>query len=152
MGKPYCFSQEERRQSKVLHRLSEAEQPHQAGRIPLTADRPHPGSACGAPLFHNVRPDCGVLASAYGATLEREDCFFTYSGLYQFAKMPFGLVNAPATFQRLMEVVLAGLAWTICMVYLDDIRKGPGGAQCQPEDCAGATERGQTALSHRNAP
>ena len=35
--------------------------------------------------------------------------------------MLFGLCNAPATYQYLIELVLAGLHWTTCLVYLDDI-------------------------------
>lgn len=42
-------------------------------------------------------------------------------GLYEFAVMPFGLCNAPTTFQRLMEGVLAGLAREKCLIYLDDM-------------------------------
>jgi hypothetical protein len=47
--------------------------------------------------------------------------FVTPFGLHQFCFMPFGLSIAPATFQRLMEQVLAGLHWSTCLIYLDDI-------------------------------
>lgn len=47
--------------------------------------------------------------------------FVTADGLYQFRVMRFGLTNAPGTFQRMMDVLLAGLKWNVCLVYLDDI-------------------------------
>ena len=47
--------------------------------------------------------------------------FATRDGLYEFNTMPFGLCNAPATFERVMETVLRGLNWKECAVYMDDI-------------------------------
>ncbi|MBJ3201414.1 RNA-directed DNA polymerase, partial [Salmonella enterica subsp. enterica serovar Agona] len=52
---------------------------------------------------------------------KEKTAFTTGSGLWQFKVMHFGLCNAPATFERLMETILGGLAPEICMVYLDDI-------------------------------
>ena len=66
------------------------------------------------------------LCSGYWQVeLEPEDraktAFITRSGLYQFKVLPFGLCNATATFERLMELVMAGLQWKICLIYLDDV-------------------------------
>ncbi len=47
--------------------------------------------------------------------------FVTRQGLFRFTVMPFGLCNAPATFERLMELVLSGLNWKMCLIYLEDV-------------------------------
>jgi hypothetical protein len=52
---------------------------------------------------------------------KEKTAFSTGQGLWQFTVMPFGLCNAPATFERLMESVLRGLIYDACLVYLDDI-------------------------------
>ena len=66
------------------------------------------------------------LASGYWQVeVKQEDrpktAFSVPSGLYEFQTMPFGLVNAPATFQRLMQKVLQDLVPDVCLVYLDDV-------------------------------
>lgn len=47
--------------------------------------------------------------------------FSSHKGLYQFKVLPFGLCNAPATFERLVELVLKGYQWEYCLCYLDDV-------------------------------
>lgn len=47
--------------------------------------------------------------------------FSTDKGHFEFTRMPFGLKNAPATFQRLMNFILRDYINKICLVYLDDI-------------------------------
>ena len=47
--------------------------------------------------------------------------FITRKGAFKFKVLPFGLSNAPAVFQRLMNLVMRGLIWKACLVFLDDI-------------------------------
>ena len=47
--------------------------------------------------------------------------FLTRRGAFKFKVMPFGLTAAPATFQRLMDAVMSGVNFSICLIYLDDI-------------------------------
>ena len=51
----------------------------------------------------------------------QKTAFSVPHGHYEFTRMPFGLKNAPSTFQRLMNTILSGLQGTRCLVYLDDI-------------------------------
>ena len=62
--------------------------------------------------FHQVRMD---------EESKNLTTFVTHIGSYCFIRMPYGVVNAPATFQKLMEKVLRHLHWHICMAYLDDV-------------------------------
>jgi len=47
--------------------------------------------------------------------------FICHKGMFRYRMMPFGLCNAGATFQRLMDIVMSGLHLDVCLVYLDDI-------------------------------
>lgn len=67
--------------------------------------------------------DCN--AGYWQIPIRKEDrhltTFTCHCGVYQCTRLPFGLCNAPATFQRAIDLILAGVKWQIALVYLDDI-------------------------------
>ena len=52
---------------------------------------------------------------------KEKTAFSTRTGQFCFNRMPFGIAAAPATFQKLMTLVLGELLWKEAVVYLDDI-------------------------------
>ena len=76
----------------------------------------------GAQYFTTLDLKSGYWQVPINEEDKEKTAFRTSSGqLYEFNQLPFGLCNAPATFLRLMDRTLAGLAWNICLYYLDDI-------------------------------
>ena len=75
----------------------------------------------GAKVFTTLDLASGYWQVEVDDADREKTAFTTRHGLFEFQVMPFGLCNAPGTFQRLMEFVLAGLQWQTCLVYLDDV-------------------------------
>lgn len=62
--------------------------------------------------FHQIEMDPDSI---------QKTAFNVENGHYEYVRMPFGLKNAPSTFQRVMDNVLKDLQSKICFVYMDDI-------------------------------
>lgn len=62
--------------------------------------------------FHQIRMKEDDIAKT---------AFSTANGKYEFTRLPFGLKNAPAIFQRMIDDVLKPFVGKICYVYIDDI-------------------------------
>lgn len=75
----------------------------------------------GANRFSTVDLRSGYRQVTIDENDDRKTAFVTRRGTFSFKVMPFGLCNASATFQRLMDHTIVGLNYEICLVYLDDI-------------------------------
>ena len=73
----------------------------------------------GAKVFSTIDLRIGCHHIMLGKSSRAKTAFVTLFGKYEFLMVPFGLAQAPAYFQLLMNKVLEGLNFT--MTYLDDI-------------------------------
>ena len=73
----------------------------------------------GAKVFSTIDLRSGYHHIALSKSSRAKTAFVTPFGKYEFLMVPFGLAQAPAYFQLLMNKVLKGLKFA--MTYLDDI-------------------------------
>ena len=75
----------------------------------------------GAKLFSTLDLASGYNQVPMAEKDKDKTVFCTPFGLFEFNRMPFGLCNAPSTFQRLMERIFGDQSFDSLLLYLDDI-------------------------------
>jgi Reverse transcriptase (RNA-dependent DNA polymerase) len=67
----------------------------------------------------------GLRSAYWRAAMNEQDAEKTSSVIrkrcFKFNVLLYGLTGAPGLFQRLMDLILSGLTWDICLVYVDDV-------------------------------
>src|ERR1700738_3104482 len=75
---------------------------------------------CGAKLFSKIDLKTGFNLIRIKQGDEWKTAFRTRYGLYEYLVMPFGLANAPATFQNMMNDIFRDLIDRGVLIYMDD--------------------------------
>jgi len=75
----------------------------------------------GAKLFSTLDLRAGYHQVPMSKEASEKSAFITQDGLFEWLRLPYGLRNAPGHFSRMMDKVLTGLTWELCLVYLDDV-------------------------------
>ena len=74
---------------------------------------------------NNLFTTLDLLKGYHQTEVKESSCektaFTTHIGLFQYILLPFGLTNAPASFQRLLEHVLWDYIGKFVILYIDDI-------------------------------
>ncbi|MEZ4720247.1 MAG: RNase H-like domain-containing protein [Flavobacteriales bacterium] len=75
----------------------------------------------GAKYYSTFDLRSGFFQIKLNENSSEKTCFITRKGSYSFKRLPQGLCNSSSSFQRVMNVVMRGLNYNICLIYLDDI-------------------------------
>ena len=74
-----------------------------------------------ATIFTTLDCNSGYWQTPIAAEDRDKTALICHADLFRFNRMPFGLRNAPSTFQGALDIILAGYEWRSCLVYLDDV-------------------------------
>jgi len=72
-------------------------------------------------VFYTLDCNPGYWQIPVAAEIRDKTTSTSHTGLFRLLRLPFGLVNAPACFQRALDIILSGLRWQTCFVYLEDL-------------------------------
>jgi hypothetical protein len=75
----------------------------------------------GSEYFSSIDMRSGYWQIGVAEKDRDKTAFITGDGLFEWLVMPFGLCNAGATFERVVDGILGSLRWNICLCYLDDV-------------------------------
>ena len=74
-----------------------------------------------AEIFPPLDCNAGYWQVPYAPKERHKTTFTSYLGTFRYTRRPFGLCNTPATFQRSLDIVLSGVRWQSCLIYLEDV-------------------------------
>ena len=75
----------------------------------------------GSAYFNSIDMSAGFYQVPMEESWQDYTAFSTPFVSFKWLRMPMGLTGSPPTFQCLVEKVLVGLTWKVCVPYLDDI-------------------------------
>lgn len=88
---------------------------------PMPNIEEHLNLLCGKYYFTSLDCNQGFHQIAVEPNSVAKTAFVTPDGHYEFLKMPFGLANSPAVFQRAINNALGNLRFSQVLVYMDDL-------------------------------